>query len=293
VKQSNTVPRWIQGISGIALLFIALAAAGLSLAVNWIAGMMVGLPIAVMFALSDTAKILVPVICQAIGFNRHLRATYIVASVVSVLCALLAMADYFGSRLAETDNRATITANSDQRIDDLRASLASVRTMAAEEAQRGGCGDKCKLLIGKASNLETSLSKAVSAREGQNTAETITGKGLLAQKLAGIAPGVTDTASAVVLILAGLLMMELCAHMAGPAANMIGLAMKRREQPAPAPKAKAPAKAKKKTTRAKRWSPAQTQKMLQQALQKPDGRKIRARNSNVKIARPANENVDA
>jgi hypothetical protein len=57
------------------------------------------------------------------------------------------------------------------------------------------------------------------------------------------------------------------------------------------PKAK-PAKAKKKT-RAKRWSPVQTQKMLQEALQKPDGRKMRARNSNLKITRAANENVDA
>lgn len=51
-----------------------------------------------------------------------------------------------------------------------------------------------------------------------------------------------------------------------------------------------PAKAKKKTTRAKRWTPAQTQKLLQQALQRPDGRTLRPRNSNIKVGKPANAN---
>jgi len=226
MNRNNTPPRWIQGLSGIALLLIALAAAGLSLAVNLIAGMMVGLPIAIMFALSDTAKIMVPVVCQAIGFNRHLKATYIAASIVSVLCALLAMADYFGSRLAEIENKAQIVTMSEQRVNDLRSSLTTVRKMAAEEAQRGGCGPNCRALNDRAASLETSLSKAVTARESKS-AETTTGKGLLAEKLAGIAPGTMDTLSALVLMLAGLMIMELCAHTAGPAASMIGKAMKK------------------------------------------------------------------
>lgn len=226
----NTIPRWGQWASGVSLLVVALTAGALSLAVNVVAGLSVALPVAVMFGLSDVGKVLVPVVCQAIGWNRHLRTTYWLAATVSVICALIATADMFGLRLAAIDHTAKGVSLSGQQITELRTSLASVRKMASDEAQRGGCGPKCKALNDRADKLETSLSAAVASSREQ-TKPTVTGIGFLGQAVAKVKPETTNTASSVLLVLAGILMMELFCHLAGPAASMIGIAMYRKAEP--------------------------------------------------------------
>lgn len=275
MKQNTTVPRWAQWLAGISLLSVSLAAAGISLAVNFQAGLIVHIAIAAMLGLSDIGKILIPVVCQGIGWTLQSRMTYAVVSVTSVVCAFIFIEAMFDAQHAKVANQAVLTHNADQRIADLRTSLATTRQMAAEEAQRGGCGDKCQALTAEAAKLETAVTDAVNARTGIKTRTAVPSQG-----------------RALLLTVLGLAAMELLSHLASKAASMIGVAMKRRE---PVAKPKALAKAKKKTTRAKRWTSAQTQKMLQQALQKPDGRKMRPRNSNIRLKRPANANepVDA
>lgn len=244
--KTSTIPRWGQWASGVSLLAVALTAGALSLAVNVVAGLSVALPVAVMFGLSDVGKVLVPVVCQAIGWNRHLRTTYWLAATVSVICALIATADMFGLRLASIDNAAKGANLTGQQITELRASLASVRKMASDEAQRGGCGPKCKALNDRADKLETSLSAAVSASQSQ-TAPTVTGIAFLGEAVAEVEPETTNTASAVLLVLAGILMMELFCHLAGPAASMIGIAMYNKPE---APASRKPAVARARRTAA-------------------------------------------
>jgi hypothetical protein len=113
---------------------------------NISAGLAVGVAVAIAFGLSDVAKVLVPVVCQAIGWTRHLRSVYAVASVVSIVCACLYLADQFGGTIAAKENAAAVTENTDRHIEDMRASLTSVREMASTEAQHGGCGPKCSAL---------------------------------------------------------------------------------------------------------------------------------------------------
>jgi hypothetical protein len=141
---SKTMPRWAQWLTGLAMLALALTAGALSLAMNLAAGIAIGIAVAIAFGLSDVAKILIPVTCQAIGWTGHLRATYYMASAISIVCACLYLADQFGGDIALKENAAQLTANADQHIIDLRASLASVRKMAEGEAVKGGCGPKCQ-----------------------------------------------------------------------------------------------------------------------------------------------------
>lgn len=226
MPKRSTIPRFWQWASGISLLIAALAAAGISLAINFEAGMAVHLSIAAMLALSDIGKILIPVVCQGIGWTLQSRATYLVVSVASVVCAFIFIESKFEKQQAEATNQVTIAKNAEQRIAELRRSLASARQMAAEEAKRGGCGPNCLALNDRTSKLETALSEAVAARKG------------IAPKGASLSEG-----RALILTLLGLTAMELLSHLAGAAASMIGQAMR---TPKPIAKPKRKAKARKK-----------------------------------------------
>lgn len=210
MKQSNAIPRWGQWASGISLLIVAMTAAAISLAVNFQAGLVVHIAIAAMLGLSDVGKILIPVVCQAIGWSLQSRATYAVASVTSVVCAFIFMGAMFDAQHAKTVNQTVLTANADQQIRDLRQSLASTRQMASEEAKRGGCGPKCQSLLAEASKKQTALSEALEAREAMPTKAAVPSQD-----------------RAFLLTLLGLAVMELLSHMAGAAASMISSAMRK------------------------------------------------------------------
>ena len=213
MKENSTLPQWAQWAAGISLLSVALAAAGISLAVNFQAGLIVHIAIAAMLALSDIGKILIPVVCQGIGWTLQSRVTYAVVSVTSVVCAFIFIEAMFDAQHAKVASQAILTQNADQRIADLRTSLATTRQMAADEAQRGGCGDKCQALTAEAAKLETAVTDAVSARSGMKTKAAVPSQG-----------------RALLLTVLGLAAMELLAHLASKAAAMIGLAMKKRRE---------------------------------------------------------------
>jgi hypothetical protein len=190
------------------------------------------------------AKVLVPVVCQAIGWTKHLRSVYAVASVVSVVCACLYLADQFGEVIAAKTDAAAITASTDRHIEDMRASLTSVRKMASAESQRGGCGPKCQTLNDRAEKLETALSDALRKRQAAKPAEATDGKAVVIAGVIGTGEAETSRGTAIILILAALLIGELCAHLAAPAASMLGSAMHRPQTPEPALQAIIPAPAK-------------------------------------------------
>lgn len=227
MKNSSTIPRWAKWLAGLALMATALTAAGLSLAMNISAGLAVGVAVAIAFGLSDVAKILMPIVANGIGWTRHTKTVYAVASIVSVVCACLYLADQFGEVIAGKEDAASVAQSTDQHIADLRASLDSARTMAAQEAQRGGCGPRCRELSDRASKLETALTDAVRQRQAAKPAEATDGKAVVLADILGASEAETSRKMAIVLIFAALLIGELCAHLAGPAAQLIGSAMQR------------------------------------------------------------------
>jgi hypothetical protein len=176
---NKPLPKIAQWSAGLALLAVALTAGALSLAMNIAAGLAIGATVAIAFGLSDVAKILIPVTCQAIGWNLHLKTVYAVAAIVSVVCAGLYLADQFGENIAAKENAATITANTDQQIEDLRASIATARKMADDEAGRGGCGPKCQALNDRVAELETALSDALRQRQSVKASDVTDGKAIV------------------------------------------------------------------------------------------------------------------
>jgi hypothetical protein len=241
MQKVSTIPNWAKWLAGLALMATALTAAGLSLAMNLSAGLAVGVAVAIAFGLSDIAKILMPVVANGIGWTKHTRSVYAVASIVSVVCACLYLADQFGEVIAAKTAAAAVTASTEQHIDDMRASLTSVRDMATEESQRGGCGPKCQALNYRAENLEIALSDAVRQRQAAKPAEATDGKAVVIAGMIGTGEAETSRATAILLILSALIISELCAHLAGPAAAMIGAARQRPQTPAPAPHTEIPA----------------------------------------------------
>jgi hypothetical protein len=110
---------------------LVLTAGGLSLAMNVTAGLGVGIALAVAFGLSDVTKVIMPIVCEAIGWDSFSKWLYRAASVISVICAVLFLADQFGADIAGKENAAAIVSNADQRIDDLREQL---KTTQAEQS---------------------------------------------------------------------------------------------------------------------------------------------------------------
>jgi hypothetical protein len=83
--------------------------------------------------------------------------------------------------------------------------------------------------------LETALTDAIRKREGMKPAEATDGKAVVIAGMIGTGEAETSRGTAILLILAALLISELCAHLAGPAASMIGSAMQRPQTPEPEP----------------------------------------------------------
>lgn len=236
MKQSNQVSRVTKVVSGVALLSAALTAAGLSFIMNVTAGLAVSLSVAVAFALSDVVKVLVPITCQAIGWNKHLRVIYIVASLISVVCASLFLADQFGHVMATKQNTATVINTTEQQISDIRASLKDARAMALSESQRGGCGPKCKALNERVAQIEVELKNAVAERKTVNVADATDGKAKLLASFLGMSESEASSMLSIVLIISALIIGELCSHLSGYASQMLKEGFRKTEAKAEAPK---------------------------------------------------------
>jgi hypothetical protein len=293
VKQPSRIPRWAQFLIGGVLLSIALAAGIVSLVLNVSHGLNVGLAAGITFGLADIGKIAIPIVAGIIGWSMQMRSTAIVCVLVSLFCATNYYADRHGRHLIEAQHGEAVYADKAKRISELEKSVADLGALVTAEAANGGCGPNCRALMQQASEASETLK---AAREARSQAKPVEASGLAVMTSMSAGTQVEGTARGLgavnaVLFLALLEALVWLSVPAMRALNMTASCKSAQRKTVAKPAAK-PAKAKKKP-RAKRWSPVQTQKMLQEALQKPDGRKMRARNSNLKITRPANENVDA
>lgn len=236
MKQVNEVSRVTKAVSGVALLAAALTAAGLSFMMNITAGLAVSLAVAIAFALSDVVKVLIPITCQAIGWNNHLRSIYVAASLISLVCASLFLADQFGAVMASKQNTAAVISTTEQQISDIRASLKDARSMALAESQRGGCGPKCKALNERVTEIEANLKTAVAERKTINIADATDGKAKMLATLMGMTEAEASQTLNIVLIISALIIGELCSHLAGYAAQMLKSSFRKTEAKAKAPK---------------------------------------------------------
>jgi hypothetical protein len=214
--------------AGLALLAVALTAGGLSLAVNITAGLGVGLAVAVAYGLADCGKLLLPIVCTAIGWNWHTRAAYIVASLVSVLCAICYLADANGGKVLKAEHAATVQADNGKRIAELELKLATAQQLADDEADRGGCGPNCLALRDSAAEASQRLEDARHTRAAAD-ATAMPGSAALAANLAGTSENSAARSIAIAKSVAALAVMELLAHLAGAAAALIGMAMRKRD----------------------------------------------------------------
>jgi hypothetical protein len=292
MKQPSKLPRWAQWTIGGVLLLIALAAGIVSLVLNVSHGLNVGLAAGITFGLADIGKIAIPIVAGIIGWSMQMRSTAIVCVLVSLFCATNYYADRHGRHLIEAQHGEAVYADKAKRISELEKSVADLDALVAAEAADRGCGPNCKALQARADEATLKLQDARNARSQAKPVEA-SGLAVMISMSAGTQVEGTARGLGAVNAVLFLALLEALVWLSVPAMRALNTAAaKPVAQTVATPKAK-PAKAKKKNTRAKRWSPVQTQKMLQEALQKPDGRKMRARNSNLKITRAANENVDA
>jgi hypothetical protein len=299
VKQPSRIPRWAQFLIGGVLLLIALAAGIVSLVLNVSHGLNVGLAAGITFGLADIGKIAIPIVAGIIGWSMQMRSTAIVCVLVSLFCATNYYADRHGRHLIEAQHGEAVYADKAKRISELEKSVADLDALVAAEAADRGCGPNCKALQARADEATLKLQDARKARSEAKPVEA-SGLAVMISMSAGTKVEGTARGLGAVNAVLFLALLEALVWLSVPAMRALNAAA---AKPVATPEAKPeviatvgknpkPAKAKKKT-RAKRWSPVQTQKMLQEALQKPDGRKMRARNSNLKITRAANENIDA
>lgn len=251
MQSKRSVPVWGLWIVGSLFVLLAVASGLVSLYINVTAGLSVGVTLAIMFAFSDISKVLLPMVCQATGWNKQMRITYLAASAVSIICALYGTAEMFGLKLAEVGATAQKAAISQSMVTEIKSSVTNLREMAAVEGKQGGCGPKCQSLLDLADEKEKSLVQAMRSQK-QDVKPTTTGLAYVFS-LAGIAPKTTDLGSSIVLSLLGILMLELVCHLAGPAAAYISRAMqivRERREAVALDEKKAAATAKRKRTRA-------------------------------------------
>jgi hypothetical protein len=294
MKQPSKLPRWAQWTIGGVLLLIALAAGIVSLVLNVSHGLNVGLAAGITFGLADIGKIAIPIVAGIIGWSMQMRSTAIVCVLVSLFCATNYYADRHGRHLIEAQHGEAVYADKAKRISELEKSVADLGALVTAEAADRGCGPNCRALQARADEATLKLQSARNARSQAKPVEA-SGLAVMISMSAGTKVEGTARGLGAVNAVLFLALLEALVWLSVPAMRALNTAA---AKPVATPEAKPevktlkPAKAKKKT-RAKRWSPVQTQKMLQEALQKPDGRKMRARNSNLKITRAANENIDA
>lgn len=220
--ESNALPPWAQWASGIGLMAVALTAGGLSLAVNVLAGLGVGVAVAVAYGLSDVGKMLLPVVCSGIGWNRHTRTAYIVTSIVSVLCAATYLADQHGSTVITAEHRDGIRTAATDTVTDIQAEIAMYRELAAKE-EKTGRGDDWEEYTRKAAEASQRLTD--SRKASVVSATDFPGSAVLLASLLAVEPIKAMKSIALAKTIAALIVMELLVHLAGAAAKLIGQAM--------------------------------------------------------------------
>ncbi len=132
---SKSPPGFGQYVLAIILGLLAIAAGGISLGMNVAFGLKTGLVMAAIFALSDCAKIILPMIDAAIGGSSAKRR---LAKYVAVAISLIAATSYLletqATRLIQSQVRTAAIADARTDVDRLRAELSTISEKRSPEA---------------------------------------------------------------------------------------------------------------------------------------------------------------
>jgi hypothetical protein len=156
---------------------LALAAGAISLSLNIAFGLQTSVVAALVFALSDCAKIMLPMVSAALGrWDLRRRMAWGVAVAISVTAALSSLLESEAQRLKDSqaamhlarDARAGIerahqelaTINEPLNVTALRSLLDEAWARADREAGHGGCGPKCEAARAEAAQLVARLGMA-------------------------------------------------------------------------------------------------------------------------------------
>jgi hypothetical protein len=166
-----------QFAAGVSLLGIALAAGGLSLALNVMHGLETSTAAAVAFGLADGAKIVVPIVCGLIGGTKQMRLTAVICVLASLWAASNAYLDAASRELLMKEHGQTVYADADRQIAELAAEAASLRDLAAKEGARRDCKQNCRALTTQAAEAAQRLEDA---REKRAALQPVEASGLAA-----------------------------------------------------------------------------------------------------------------
>jgi len=136
MTKHSKLSRPAQWISGIVLMMLAVSAGLLSLYFNLSSGLALGVGIAIAFGLSDVAKIVLPIVCAAIGWTAHLRLAYYTATIVSIVCAVCYLADRFGTDLVSKERANQGYEDNGRRIAELESRLSDAQAMVVAAGRR-------------------------------------------------------------------------------------------------------------------------------------------------------------
>jgi hypothetical protein len=267
----TAISRRGQVVAGVVLLSIAVTAGATGLTINVAHGLEIRPEAGILFGLADLTRIVLPIVCGIVGWTMQTRMVAVVCVATSLFCAVTAFNGGADKHLAGKQHGADQYAIAKDAVAKLEADVTKFDAQAQAEAKNGGCGKQCRFLTERADKARVALAQA------QET--------LKVSKPVAISENafLTSRISSVLL----LVLIESLVWMSVPAMSLL-------TRPAEAPKAEKPKKApkpvtKKKTAKPKRWTPKQTQKLLNTALKKPDRRKMKTRNDNLKLPVPAND----
>jgi hypothetical protein len=257
----TTVPRWGQAVSGSVLLAIAVTAGVTGLTINVVHGLEIRPEAGILFGLADLTKIVLPIVCGIVGWTLQTRAVATVCVVTSLFCAVTAFNGGADKQMAGKQHDAGQYLAAQAAVAKIEAEISKLDAQAADEAKRGGCGRQCKFLAERADKSRETLTVA---QETLKTAKpvAISGNAFLASRI-----------SSVLL----LVLIESLVWMSVPAMQLIA-----QSRPAPAAVARKPRKATAPKKPAKRRTQKAVQKLMTDALKKPDRRRkgMKIRNDN-------------
>jgi hypothetical protein len=162
---------------GALFALLALFAGAISLSLNIAFGLQTSVVAALVFALSDCAKIMLPMVSAALGrWDLRRRMAWGVAVAISVTAALSSLLQSEAQRLKDSEAASHLAQDARAGIDSARQDLAAIkeplsatalrsllkeaRTRADREASRGGCGPRCEATRAEAAQLAVRLGMA-------------------------------------------------------------------------------------------------------------------------------------
>lgn len=150
-----------------------------------------------------------------------MRATAAICIAVSLWSASNVYLDGAGRDLLAKQHAAIIYAEAEKQIAELGSEVASLRSLAAAEAGKGGCRQNCRALREQASQAALELSKARLARTDMRPAEI---SGLAATVAIALSKKLEDIARAIAAVkaLLFLALTELLVWLSIPAMVLLG-----------------------------------------------------------------------